>query len=248
MPEHSTLRARAGVLVPPVALAAALLVGVLLRAAAGVGLLSSNLVYSTPVLQAAPGAGTPADAVRSFYLLLDQGDYAAAWRLSREPNYTGSGNAPYRCAVTGGDAAPRGWTPREAFVRRLTDELGRGGVWLRLAEVQAEEVTGAQAAELPAAEAAEAAEAAGAAEEAEAAQAAAAAASASGLKAAAVVRAQGKLLGACTIFHWEKLLPVAREGSGWRVLLPGTKQANSLFYQEWFANVRKVGALRAAGP
>jgi hypothetical protein len=41
---------------------------------------------------------------------------------------------------------------------------------------------------------------------------------------------------------------VIREGRIYRVLLPGTKQVNSLFYQEWFTNVRKVGTLRAVAP
>ena len=119
---------------------------------------------------------------------------------------------------------------------RLTDELGRGGVWLRLADVQAEEVAGAGAPE------------AGTHRPAGPGEAVAEADGPAGSKAAAVVRAQGTLLGACTIFHWEKVLTVTRERGGWRVLLPGTKRANALFYQEWFANVRKVGTLRAASP
>ena len=238
MPDRAAARARLRAAVPAAAFAAAVLAGGLLRAAAGGGLLSSNLVYSAPVRQAAPGSSTPADAVRSFYLSLDRGEYAAAWGLSREPDYTGSGNALYRSAVTGEGAAPRGWTSREAFVSRLTDELGHGGVWLRLADVQTAEVAGASAPEDPGASAREdpgevVAKAGG---------------GPGGSKATAVVRAEGTLLGACTIFHWEKVLPVAREREGWRVLLPGTKQANSLFYQEWFANVRKVGTLRAAAP
>ena len=229
MPDHAAARARLRAAVPAAAFAAAVLAGGLLRAAAGGGLLSSNLVYSAPVRQAAPGSSTPADAVRSFYLSLDRGEYAAAWGLSREPDYTGSGNALYRSAVTGEGAARRGWTSREAFVSRLTDELGHGGVWLRLADVQTAEVAGASGPEDPG-------------------EVVAKAGGSGGSKAAAVVRAEGTLLGACTIFHWEKVLPVAREREGWRVLLPGTKQANSLFYQEWFANVRKVGTLRAAAP
>jgi len=208
---------------PAAALAAVFLAGLLLRAAGGGGLLSSNLVYSAPVRSASSGGGSPADAVRSFYLLLDQGQYAAAWELAREPDYTGSGNAPYRSAVPAQATSLLGWTSREAFVSRLNDELGQGGLWLRLADVQAEEVAGAAAEQtarpIP-----------------------------PGAKTAALVRAQGTLMGACTIFRWEKVLPVTREGGGYRVLLPGTKQAKALFYQEWFANVRKVGTLRAVAP
>jgi len=203
--------------VPAVALAAAFLAGALLRAAGGGALFSSSLVFSAPRKQAAPGSGSPADAVRSFYILLDQGDYEAAWALAREPDYTGSGNAPYRSEVAAAEGARPGWTPRQAFVSRLNDELGYGGVWLRLADVQAEEVAAEEAA-------------------------------APGPEAVAAVRAQGTLLGACTIFRWEKVLPVTRAGGRYRVLLPGTKQANGLFYQEWFANVRKIGTLRAVAP
>ena len=222
-------RAAARALVPARALTAALLgaavlLGVLLRAAGGGVLLSSSLVYSAPVKQAAPGSGSPADAVRSFYILLDQGDYAAAWALAREPDYTGSGNAPYRSEVRAAEDDRRGWTPREAFVSRLNDELGYGGVWLRLAEVQAEEVTAEEAAAHGAWPAT------------------------GGSQVVAAVRAQGTLLGACTIFHWEKVLPITRAGGRYRVLLPGTKQADALFYQEWFANVRKIGTLRAVAP
>ncbi len=30
--------------------------------------------------------------------------------------------------------------------------------------------------------------------------------------------------------------------------MPGTKPADSLFYQEWFADLRRIGTLRAAAP
>jgi len=212
-------RAAARTLAPAAVLAAALLSGLLLRAAAGGGLLSSTLVYSAPVKQAAPGSRSPADAVRSFYLLLDQGQYAEAWELAREPDYTGSGNAPYRSQVSA-EALMRGWTSREAFVSRLNDELGYGGAWLRLADVQAEETQLAQAGPLPR----------------------------GGPEVAAAVRAHGTLLGACTIFHWEKVLPVTRSRGRYQLLLPGTKAAGALFYEEWFANVRQIGTLRGTVP
>jgi hypothetical protein len=217
MPEGRRARwAAARALLPAVALAAALLTGALLRAAGGGALFSSSLVFSAPRKQAAPGSGSPADVVRSFYILLDRGDYEAAWALAREPDYIGSGNAPYRSEVAAAEGARPAWTPRQAFVSRLNDELGYSGEWLRLTDVQAEEVTAAQAGDGP--------------------------------EAVAAVRAQGTLLGACTIFRWEKVLPVTRAGGRYRVLLPGTKQANALFYQEWFANVRKIGTLRAVAP
>jgi hypothetical protein len=63
-----------------------------------------------------------------------------------------------------------------------------------------------------------------------------------------VVRARGTLLGACTIFSWQKTLPVSGEGGRFRLLLSGTKPANSLFYQEWFADLRRIGSLRAVTP
>jgi hypothetical protein len=209
-------RAIARVLVPTAALLAALLAGAVLRAAGGGTLWSSSLVYSAPVKRTAPGSGSPADAVRSFYILLDQGEYAAAWELAREPDYTGNGNAPYRSEVRAGAALSPGWTPREAFVSRLNDELGYGGLWLRLGEVSAEEAADVAATPDGGPQ--------------------------------AMVRAQGTLMGACTIFHWEKVLPVIRTGGRYRVLLPGTKQANALFYQEWFANLRQIGTLRAVAP
>ena len=203
-------------------LAAAALAGLLLRAAGGVALFPAALVYAVPRRQAPPGSASPEDAVRSFYLLLDQGRYAEAWSLAREPDYTGTGNALYRSEVAAG---PRpGWTSRNAFVARLRDELGSGGEWLRLTEVQAEVLGDAEARDLLAAGGAQTP------------------------PGAVVVRARGTLLGACTIFSWQKTLPVSREGGRYRLLLPGTKPADSLFYQEWFADLRRIGTLRAAAP
>lgn len=222
MPEGPASRARVRSLAIA-ALAATLLAGMLLRAAAGGGFLSSSLVYSAPRRQTAPGGGSPVEAARSFYLLLDRGEYGAAWGLAREPDFTGSGNAPYRSAVPAQAASQRGWTSREDFVSRLRDELGYRGEWLKIAEVQAEEIAGSAAAE-------------------------AAGSAPPVAKTVAVVRAQGTLLGACTLYHWETVLPVTREGGGYRVLLPGTKQADALYYQEWFVNMRKIGTLRGTVP
>src|SRR3972149_6522532 len=112
------------------------LLGVLLRVAGGSAIISSNLIYSAGGKQAAPGAGTPEDAAASFYLLIDQGEYAKAWERALEPSWTGAAGATYRTAVHPSPSSFPGWTPREQCVQRLTDELGAGGIWLKLNDIQ----------------------------------------------------------------------------------------------------------------
>jgi hypothetical protein len=203
-------------------LGALLLAGAVIRLLLGEALVSTTLVYARSTSEQIPGARTPEDAVRSFYLMLDRGMYEEAWDIVAEPNWAGQAYVPYREAVTPGlgAAAP---TPREQFVQRLNAELGYGGVWLKLHGVETRKVSepGPPPAELPVA----------------------------GLQAKSVcrVRADGRLLGACTIFSWTKELEVLEVDGTFRLLLEGTKRPSALFYQEWFTNVETIGTLRAVG-
>jgi hypothetical protein len=197
--------------------------GAAARLAGGDALISTTLVYARSVPEEIPGTRTPEDTVRSFYLMLDRGLYEDAWAIAVEPDWAGRAYVPYREEVTPGAGATAP-TPREQFVRRLNSELGYGGVWLKLHGVAARRVgdpTPPPAA-LPIA----------------------------GMNAesAVRVRADGRLLGACTIFGWTKELEVLRVEGGYRVLLEGTKRPSGLFYQEWFTNVEKIGTLRAVTP
>ncbi len=237
-----------------IALPAALLLGALLRAAGGTALLSTNLTYgaaaSGPLL---PGARTPEDAARRFYLLVDRGEYGQAWELALEPDWAGGARLPYRRALAppapgepGG--APFSWTAKEAFVARLTAELGAGGYGLKL-----NDVTAAREALPPAPGAASAPGGAASSSPDGAAPVFAPQVlhpqvlqrlQPRGVREVQAVRVSGSLLGACTIFRWEKSLPVARVGGAWRVLLPGTKGEKAFFYESWFADVQRIGSLR----
>jgi hypothetical protein len=197
--------------------------GAVVRLLGGDALISTSLVYARSSPEEIPGTRTPEDAVRSFYLMLDRGMYEQAWAIAVEPDWAGRALVPYGQAVNAGlgTAAP---TPRERFVERLNAELGYGGAWLRLGGVDARRLSEPRppAAELPVA----------------------------GLqgRSACRVRAEGRLLGACTIFRWSKELQVVEVQGGYRVLLEGTKRPGGLFYQEWFSNLEMVGSLRAVAP
>jgi hypothetical protein len=206
----------------PALLLAALAAGVFLRAGSGTALLSSNLVYAAGLPATLPGTRTPEDTARSFYLLLDRGEYAKAWDLALEPDWNGGIRVPYRSALVPSGSLS-GWTGKPAFVERLTDELGAGGYWLRLNGVEATENPSGAPLEPVVRERL-------------------------GAQLVTPVHVTGSLLGACTIFHWEKDLPVVRIGKGYKVLLPGTKAANEQYYQAWFTNIRKIGTLRGTSP
>jgi hypothetical protein len=146
--------------------------------------------------------------------------YEEAWAIVAEPDWAGRAYVPYKEAVTAG-VVPAAPTPKEQFVQRLKAELGYGGIWLKLHGVEARRLSEPvpPPAEMPVA----------------------------GLQAdsSCRVRAEGWLLGACTIFSWTKELEVIEIDGSFRLLLEGTKRPSALFYQEWFTNVEKIGTLRA---
>lgn len=223
MPEGGGHRRRRPLLRPALILAVLFLAGAVVRLLGGDALISTTLVYSKSAPEGIPGTGTPEDTVRSFYLMLDRGMYAEAWDLVVEPDWTGLALVPYTQAVVPG-VPPVAATPREHFVQRLNAELGYGGIWLKLRGVDARKLDkpGPPPALLPVA----------------------------GLEAqsATRVRAQGTLLGACTIFSWHKELDVLRVDGRYRLVLEGSKRASGFFYQEWFTNLETIGSLRAVAP
>ncbi len=209
-------RARLILLLP-----AALALGLVIRAAGGAAIFPSAIVYAAGGPESVPGAQTPEDAARSFYLLLASGEYGKAWELALEPDWSNGAEVPYRSDLSPSEALSR-WTPESRFVRRLSDELGPGSL-LKLNSIQAREVQGEDGASVePAVR------------------------KLIGERKIISVQADGNLVGACTVYHWDRLLPVVRTDTGYKVLLPGTKAAKALFYQSWFANVRQIGALRGS--
>ncbi len=203
----------------PALVLAALAAGALVRVLGGSPLLLADLAT-----EARPGPrppeGTPESAVYAFYESLAKGDFAKAWELSLEPVWASAPTASYADEVPASPALV-GWTGKEDFVRRCGEDLSSG---FRLKSIEAKAEPGRPKAQ---------------------AQALAAA-----LRAAPLheVKASGQLLGACLIYHWDKDLVVAEIGGAYKVVLPGTKAAKSLFHQAWFADLALVGSLRSGAP
>jgi hypothetical protein len=201
------------------AFTALILVGVTLRVMSGHEIVMTTLIYSPGEKVRYPGSRTPEDTVTSFYLSLDNGDYERAFRLILEPRWTEE-PASYGEAVVVEDKRFWGWTEEEEFLMRLKSEIGIKGSGITLNNVHAHVVE-----ELEADTYFNAFEIAG-------------------LRSAFKVEVQGNILGACSIFSWRKELTVLQIGRQYRVLLDGTKEADSFYYQSWFTGFEKIGDIR----
>jgi hypothetical protein len=179
----------------------------------------TTLIYSPGEKVRYPGSRTPGDTATSFYLSIDNGDYEQAYSLILEPRWTEE-PASYREAVLVEDNVFQGWTDEEGFLRRLKFEIGPKGSGITLTSVQAHVVeeleidTYFNAFDI------------------------------AGLHSACKVEVQGNILGACSVFSWRKELTVLRIGRRYRVLLDGTKEADSFYYQSWFSGFEKIGDIR----
>lgn len=217
-----------GAKVLPVVFGLMLAAGIGIRLIGRTPLLSADMVYKSAGKVAFPGADRPGDAAVSFYMYIDRGLYDEAAALSMEPDFTDSPNfVPLKERVEPDMARFQGPTPKEEFVRRLRFELGPRGSWIRLHNIRA---SLAGPVEMP-----EWVSRAGVSGEGDGTE---------GPECTAV-RVTGHLLGACTIFSWEKTLPVIKSEGSYKVLLPGTKQEKQFFYQDWIMNVVKIFDLRA---
>ena len=198
---------------------ALILVGVALRALSGNEIVLTTLIYSPSEKVRYPGSRTPEDTVKSFYLSIDNGDYERAYSLILEPRWTEE-PASYREAVVVEDNIFRGWTEEEEFLRRLKYEIGIKGSGITLNSVNAHVVE-----ELETDPYFNAFDIAG-------------------LRSAFGVEVHGNILGACSIFSWRKELTVLQIGRQYRVLLDGSKEADSFYYQSWFTGFEKIGDIR----
>ena len=198
---------------------ALILVGVALRALSGHEIVLTTLIYSPSEKVRYPGSRTPEDTVKSFYLSIDNGDYERAYSLILEPRWTEE-PASYREAVVVEENIFRGWTEEEEFLRRLKYEIGIKGSGITLNSINAHVVE-----ELEADTYFNAFDIAG-------------------LRSAFGVEVHGNILGACSIFSWRKELTVLQIGRRYRVLLDGTKEADSFYYQSWFTGFEKIGDIR----
>jgi len=212
------------------------ILGFFIRILSGSPAIHTDLVYSPGIRQRPPGTRTPGDTAVSFYMLLDNGQYEQAWELVLEPDFVGTGRAAAFTEKVGpGSGTFYGWTDKERFVERMKQELGPGGTGITLKNIRVDSVRridftqyeskhplqgnlleefSIKGSLLPR------------------------------VGGAYLVDVSGNLLGACTIFRWDKQVVVLHIDKKYRLLLSGTKTAKSFFYQSWFSNIEKIGNLR----
>ena len=200
--------------------------------AGNVPLFFADMVYKAAGEVSFPGTKTPEDTAVSFYMYLDRGMYGEAYDISLEPDYTRGGPASFKETLNGEAESFRGLTGRNEFIERLKFELGHNGSWIKLHNIRAEQIDRPCA--LP-----EWTEKIG--------ETGVGRVSTSGSDKPKCrpVRVTGHILGACTIFSWERLVPVVDSAEGYKVLLPGTKRERQFYYQEWIMNIVKIFDLRA---
>ena len=201
------------------AFAAIFVTGVALRAMSGHEIVLTSLIYAPSEKIRYPGSRTPEDTAVSFYLSIDNGDYERAYSLILEPRWTEQ-PVSYRDAVAAEDSLFLGWIEEEEFLRRVKLEIGPGGSGIKLNSVHAHVVEELEPDPYSKAF------------------------GISGLRSACRVSVQGSILGACSIFSWKKELSVMQIGRHYKVLLDGSKESNSFYYQSWFSGFEKIGDLR----
>jgi hypothetical protein len=155
--------------------------------------------------------------------------YDDAYEISLEPSWGRSGSP----GEGRGERRFSGWTAREDFVDRMNRELGPGGSNIRLGSVRAgqlEQDGGVSASD-----------------ESDPAPTGALPPRIDRLEDTYRVAVKGHMLGACSIFRWEKELVVVKYDGRYKVLLDGTRGGRGLFYQSWFENVEKLSDLRGGG-
>jgi hypothetical protein len=212
----------------------ALVLGFLVRILAGYPVVRTDLVYSPGIRQKPPGTKSPGDVVVSFYMFLDSGLYEKAWELVLEPDFIGTGKVVnFSEEIEANPDGFYGWTDRERFVERMRRELGQEGTGITLKNIQVDAVQPVDfrqyAMKHPLLNNLQKSFSPGLQD---------------GVGGAFLVDVTGNLLGACTIFKWDKRIMVLRIDKRYRILLSGTKSAKSFFYQGWFSNIEKIGNLR----
>ena len=182
-------------------------------------LVHTDTVYSPAREERIPGADDPESAAKSFYMYLDRGCYEKAYDTALEP-------APPREAGGEGGRPPER-TPKDEFVSRMNSELGPGGAGIRLGNIRAKKAgrlaggdgsAGTRAGASPPSETCS--------------------------EGACRVAVNGHMLGACSIFRWEKTVTVLKRGGKYRVLLDAPAGGKAPSYRAWFENVEKIADLR----
>jgi hypothetical protein len=194
--------------------------GVFFRVIGGNRIIITDLIYSPGVQTVFPGARTPENTARSFYLHIDRGEYERAWELSLEPDWTGKDTQELFFREVAED--PKGfygWTTKERFITRNTEELGADGTGVTLKSVEArilravdtQEYTGRYGID--------------------------------GIEKAYLLEVTGRLLGSCSLLRFRTNLVVLVINGENRVFLCGTKPNDSYFYQTWFSEIKISGSI-----
>lgn len=195
--------------------------GAFLKLLSGSPLFQSNLIYSSGKKMKPPGTKTPRDTAVSFYMLIDSGDYEQAWEMALEPDWVSEGDdVSYFDEVGPGHGVFQGWTKKEEFVRRLTEEIGKRGGKIRLSNFEAYGVS-FQESEFEDS-----------------------IFYMNDFETVDKIDVQGHMLGACTIYKWDKEVFVVKIDGNYKVLLSGAKKGKSLFYQSWFSNLKNFGNIK----
>ncbi|MHC4105370.1 MAG: hypothetical protein ACYSR9_10550 [Planctomycetota bacterium] len=168
-----------------------------------------------------PGIKTPLDTAVSFYMHIDSGDYEQAWEMTLEPDWVPEGtDVSYFDEVGPGHGDFQGWTKKEDFVERLTEEIGKRGRKIRLSNFEAYGVSFQE-------------------NEFEDSMF-----YMNDFETVDKIEVKGHLLGACTIYKWDKSLFVVKMNGKYKVLLSGVKKSKSFYYQSWFSNLKKFGNIK----
>jgi hypothetical protein len=200
--------------------------GALIKILSGIPVFQSNLIYSSGKKMKPPGTDTPSHTAVSFYMLIDSGKYEQAWEMALEPDWvSGGSDVSYFDEVGPGHGDFQGWTPKKEFVERLTGEIGKRGGKIRLSNYEAQDVSFQES------EFEENTQYVKNFENVD-------------FETIDKVEVRGHMLGACTIYKWDKELFVVKVDGNYRVLLSGEKQSRSLFYQSWFSDLINYGNIR----
>jgi hypothetical protein len=195
--------------------------GVLIKILSGSPIFQSNLIYSSGKKVKPPGTDTPWDTAVSFYMFIDSGHYEQAWELALEPDWVSDGSeVSYFDEVGPGYGDFQGWTQKQEFIERLTEEIGKRGKKIRLSNFEAHGVSFIES------------------------EFEDSVLYVKDFETVDKIEVQGHMLGACTIYKWDKELFVVKINGRYRVLLSGVKKSKSLFYQSWFSNLKEHGNIR----
>ena len=112
--------------------------GALIKILSGSPIFQSNLIYSSGKKIKPPGTDSPWDTAVSFYMFIDSGSYEKAWESSLEPDWVFDGSDVSYFDEVGPDYGEfQGWTQKQEFIERLSEEIGNRGRKIRLSNIEA---------------------------------------------------------------------------------------------------------------